>query len=64
MISNFPRILYDREQKSVYLAALGKLMVSVLRANFKKWRFCHFARSYTKHSPSELSGLGLKVSQA
>ena len=35
-LPNFPRILYDREQKSVCLAALRKLTVSVLSANLKK----------------------------
>ena len=35
-LPSFPRILYNREQKSVYLVAQGKLKVSVLSANFKK----------------------------
>ena len=34
--TNFPCILYDREQKRVYLAARRKLTVSVLSANLKK----------------------------
>ena len=52
-LPNFPHILYNREQKSVYLAAQRKLKVSVLSANFKKWRFCSFSRSFTKRSPLE-----------
>ena len=52
-LPNFTCILYNREQKSVYLAARRKLKVSVLSANFKKCRFCNFSCSYTKCSPSE-----------
>ena len=52
-LPHFPRILYN--SKSVYLAAPRKLKVSVLSANFKKWRFCNFSRSYAKRSPSEQS---------
>ena len=37
----------------MYLAALRKLKVSVLSANFKKCRFCNFSGSYTKRSPLE-----------
>ena len=44
-LPNFPHILYNREQKSVYMVARRKLTVNVLSANFKKWRFCHFSRS-------------------
>ena len=52
-LPNFSHILYNSEQKGVYLAAPQKLKVSVLSAIFKKWRFCNFTRSYTKRSPSE-----------
>ena len=41
-LPNFPRILYNREQKSVYLAARRELTVSVLSANSKNGGFAIF----------------------
>ena len=41
-LPSFPRILYDREQKSACLAAPRKLMVSVLSANLKKMEVLPF----------------------
>ena len=54
-LPNFPRILYDREQKSVYLASLRKLTVSVLSDNFKKMEvlpfFSQLHQAFSKLGP-------------
>ena len=63
-LSNFPDILYDGEQKSVYLAALRKLTVSVLSANLKKNGSFDIFLAATPCVFLRNSGLGFKVTKA